>query len=205
MKRMKLTKLDLMTALLTLCSMIPGIVVYNRLPERIATHFDINNQPDGWSGRAFAVFGIPLIMTALHLLACLFTNSDERVKNSPQMSRVVRFLIPVIAFVVETAMVLFALEKITDIGMIALCLTGILMIIIGNYLPKTRQNSFVGIRTKKTLGNEEIWNKTHRFAGFVETAAGVVIIPLAVLSLYIPAVIVLFVAILIPFFYLLTQ
>ena len=205
MKRIKLTKLDIMTALLTLCSMIPGMVVYNRLPERIAIHFDINNQPDGWSGRAFAVFGIPLMLTAMHLLACLFTNSDERVKNSPQMSRVVRFLIPVIAFVVETAMVLFALEKITDIGMIALCLLGILMIVMGNYLPKTRQNRFMGIRTKKTLGNEEIWNKTHRLTGFVWTAAGVVIIPLAVLSLYIPAVIVLFVAILIPFFYLLTQ
>lgn len=43
--------------------------------------------------------------------------------------------------------------------------TGILFIIMGNYLPKTRQNWFLGIRTPWTLSSEVTWEKTHRLAG----------------------------------------
>lgn len=43
--------------------------------------------------------------------------------------------------------------------------TGILFIVLGNYLPKTRQNWFLGIRTPWTLSSEYTWEKTHRLAG----------------------------------------
>lgn len=42
---------------------------------------------------------------------------------------------------------------------------GIMFIIMGNYLPKTRQNWFFGIRTPWTLSSEFTWEKTHRLAG----------------------------------------
>jgi immunity protein, SdpI family len=43
--------------------------------------------------------------------------------------------------------------------------TGIVFIVMGNYLPKTRQNWFLGIRTPWTLSSEYTWEKTHRLAG----------------------------------------
>lgn len=43
--------------------------------------------------------------------------------------------------------------------------TGIMFIVMGNYLPKTRQNWFLGIRTPWTLSSEYTWEKTHRLAG----------------------------------------
>lgn len=43
--------------------------------------------------------------------------------------------------------------------------TGILLIVLGNYMPKTRQNWFLGIRTPWTLSSEYTWEKTHRFGG----------------------------------------
>lgn len=201
MKKIRLTKLDISTALLTLGSVIPGAAVYGRLPEKIATHFNINNQPDGWSGKAFAVFGIPLIMTAMHLLICLLSNSDERLGQSNKVNTVVRFIVPVMAFTVETIMVLYALGRLTNIGTVTLCLLAVLMIVLGNYMPKSRPNKFFGVRTPKTLSDEAVWNKVHRFTGYVMMIAGIVLMILALMDLFIPALIVMTVAILIPLIY----
>ena len=52
---------------------------------------------------------------------------------------------------------------------------GVLFMIIGNYLPKCKQNYTMGIKLPWTLDDEENWNRTHRFAGFLWVAGGVVI------------------------------
>ena len=51
---------------------------------------------------------------------------------------------------------------------------GIIFIIIGNYLPKCKRNSFIGIRTPLTLSNDDIWFKTHRFGGKVFVIFGII-------------------------------
>jgi len=52
---------------------------------------------------------------------------------------------------------------------------GILFAVIGNYLPKTRMNSTMGIKIPWTYSSEENWNATHRFGGKVWMAGGIAI------------------------------
>ena len=68
---MKNRKELLLTTLLCLLPIPAGALLYDRLPERIATHFDMSGTPDGWSSRAFAVFGIPLMMAAMENISHL--------------------------------------------------------------------------------------------------------------------------------------
>jgi uncharacterized membrane protein len=42
---------------------------------------------------------------------------------------------------------------------------GIIFILIGDALPKTRRNFFIGVRTPWTLTSDLAWEKTHRLAG----------------------------------------
>ena len=42
---------------------------------------------------------------------------------------------------------------------------GLLFMVIGNYMPKTKMNATVGIKTPTTYSSEANWNATHRFAG----------------------------------------
>ena len=51
---------------------------------------------------------------------------------------------------------------------------GVLFFVKGNYLPKTRQNWFLGIRTPWTLSSEYAWEKTHRLAGRLFMIGGVI-------------------------------
>ena len=52
---------------------------------------------------------------------------------------------------------------------------GLLFAIIGNYLPKCKQNYTIGIKIPWTLHSEENWNRTHRFAGRIWVAGGLII------------------------------
>ena len=68
------------------------------------------------------------------------------------------------------------------LNIIALALTGVLLIICGNYLPKCRQNYTIGIKLPWTLHDANNWNKTHRMAGYLWIFCGVLLIVRAFLS-----------------------
>jgi len=59
-----------------------------------------------------------------------------------------------------------------EFARVVIAASAILFILIGNYLPKTRQNWFLGIRTPWTLSSEFTWEKTHRLAGRLFMLAG---------------------------------
>ena len=54
--------------------------------------------------------------------------------------------------------------------------TGVLLLAVGNYLGKARQNSVVGLKTPWTLADPRVWDKTHRFTGRAMFIGGLVLI-----------------------------
>ena len=64
---------------------------------------------------------------------------------------------------------------------------GLLFLIIGNYLPKARQNYTIGIKIPWTLANEENWNRTHRLAGYLWMICGILMI-FNCLTRFVPAI-----------------
>ena len=53
-----------------------------------------------------------------------------------------------------------------------LAVSAALIMLLGNYLPKTRQNGVMGIRTSWSLADTDNWERTHRFAGPIFLTAG---------------------------------
>ncbi|HZK61621.1 MAG TPA: SdpI family protein, partial [Anaerovoracaceae bacterium] len=68
-----------------------------------------------------------------------------------------------------------------NVEMVIVLLVGVLFAIIGNMMPKFKNNFFIGIRTPWTLANEEVWNRTHRLGGIMWFFGGLVIIAAAIL------------------------
>lgn len=164
----------IITSILTLCPIILGLILWDQLPDRVATHFDINNVPNGWSSKGFAVFGIPSILFLLHIFCIAATRFDPKNKNvSRKLIAVIIWIVPVISIVVNGAILLYAIGRTVNMGMMANLLCGILFLAIGNYLPKCRQNYSIGVRTPWALNDEENWNKTNRFAGWCFLFVGV--------------------------------
>ena len=64
-------KILIITGLICLIPMIFGAILYDQLPEQMAVHFGVNNEPNSFAPKEFALFGIPLLMTALQIICCI--------------------------------------------------------------------------------------------------------------------------------------
>lgn len=168
----------IIASLICLIPMVFGVIMWNKLPDPMPTHFGADNQPNGYSSKAFAVFGLPLFMIAMEWL-CLFMSSvDPRRKNlAPKVITLVLYIIPVISLIASGGMYAMALGYNFNMSFFMSMLLGVIFIVIGNYLPKCRQTYTLGIKLPWTLANEENWNKTHRMAGPVWMLCGVVTLP----------------------------
>ena len=95
---MKSKKTLIITSLICLLPMLVGALVYSRLPEQVATHFDLQGNPDGWSSRPFAVFGLPGILLAVNLLIPFALRADPKHKNmSGALVNIVIWTVPVVS------------------------------------------------------------------------------------------------------------
>ena len=170
-------KTMIITSIIILLPIVAGVMLWEQLPDQIATHFNSNGQPDGWSPKEFAVFGLPLLLLAVHWLCVAITGNDPKRKNiSDKMLTLVMWLCPVMSFACCSATYLYALDSDINQKKLAMLLLGCIFVVIGNYLPKMKQSYTLGIKLPWTLNSEENWYRTHHFAGYVFMVGGVLAI-----------------------------
>jgi uncharacterized membrane protein len=166
----------IITSIVILLPILAGVILWNQLPEQIPIHWNAAGEVDGWSGKYFAVLGMPLIMLAFQWLCVLGTGADPKKGNHPQkIVHLVLWIIPALGAVLSVLMYGAALGKEVRTEVIMPVLVGLLLTIVGNYLPKCKQNYTIGIKIPWTLNSEENWNRTHRFAGWIWLIGGIVI------------------------------
>ncbi len=204
MIRKNLGKIIISTVVILL-PMAAGIILWNKLPDTMATHFGASGKADGFSAKSFAVFGLPLIMAVLQWLGLLITAKDPKNKEQSRKAfNIALWTMPVMSVVVNALIYAIALDAEIKIEKIMPLIFGLGFIIVGNYLPKCKQNSTIGIKLSWTLADEENWNRTHRVAGIIWVIGGIlmlsgVFLPIKVyLITFIPTV---FLMILIPAIY----
>ncbi len=203
MKKINLKLLSL-TSILTLLPILVGVILWKDLPASLPSHFGLDGQADGFSSKLEVVFLIPLVMLGLHFFAVVVTSLDPKASHvSPKMKTLVYWLVPFISGLVQLSIYGAAFGLIGNSTRIGLVMVGIVFLVVGNYLPKTKQNYTVGIRLPWTLDSEENWNKTHRLAGRLWVLGGLIILVNGFLSWAVFYVFfgVLLVMVLVPIFY----
>lgn len=176
-------KTIIITSVITLAPMIIGLILWNKLPAEIPTHFNINNEPDGWSSKAFAVFGLPLFMLAMHLVCIFATKADPKNNNiSDKVLTLILYIVPVVSILMSSMIYPTALGKEVAVGTITMIFMGIVFVIIGNYLPKCKQSYTIGIKLPWTLEDSENWAKTHSLAGKLWVIGGLIVMATAFLE-----------------------
>ena len=171
---MKNKKYWLITSAVTLLPIILGLLLWDQLPDKLPTHFGVDGAADGWSGKGFAVFGIPVMMLFVHIVIFFATRLDKQNRgHNEKVLNLVGLIFPAMSIVSSVIIYSLAMGKEPNLSMLLFPMLGLLFIAMGNWLPKIKQNSTLGIKIKWTLYSEENWNKTHRFAGFVWVIGGV--------------------------------
>ena len=169
------------TTLVLLIPVLVGLLLWDRLPDPMPSHWNIDGEVDGWSDKAFTVFGLPGLMIALQWVCIFATQADPKYKNyNHKMLKLVLWICPVIGLLLCGMVYPAALGYSVPVETILPLFMGALFIVVGNWMPKCQQTYTMGIKLPWTLNNEENWNKTHRFGGKVWVAGGVVIMATAI-------------------------
>jgi uncharacterized membrane protein len=155
---------------------VGAILLYNRLPETVATHFDINNEVNGTMGKSSLII-LLIVLGFVPLILRIARYIDPKRAKYEQFSKAFemsRFGIAILMGAVGWMTVAYNLGAAIVMSKTVMVIVGLFFVLMGNYLTQVRPNYMFGIRTPWTLANEEIWRKTHRMAGPLMMIGGVV-------------------------------
>jgi len=167
----------IIVVILIIGATLAGALLWNQLPDPMASHWDMNDQVNGYMSRFWGVFLMPLITVVLFLLFLLIPNIDPLKANIAQFRETFNlFITSIIAFMVYIYILTLRWNlgyTNLGIGKAMLPAMGLLFFIIGSMLRKAKRNWFIGIRTPWTLSSDHVWNETHRVGGILFMASGV--------------------------------
>jgi uncharacterized membrane protein len=172
----KLGRADAAALALLTGSFATTLALYDRLPARIPTHFNIHGVPNGWMSRSVGSWVLPMISLAAWALlrpGARLLPSDWRTRMQESPMGVVAVLLVAVMSALQGVTIYAAIVKPRSVGgALALVLAGF-WIALGLVLPRIRRNPWVGVRTAWTLSSDENWARTHRVAGFAFVIGGV--------------------------------
>ena len=195
-------KVLIITSLIILLPMLAGIILWKRLPEQIPMHWNFAGEVDGWGSKAFAVFGMPAILLGFQWVCALGTFMDpKRANHTGKILHLVFWIIPAISLIVNALTYTAAFDIDVPVGAVMCAFMGLLFVIIGNYMPKCKQNYTIGIKIPWTLSSEANWNRTHRFAGRMWVVCGLITIASGFLENFWIFLVLVFLMVLLPMVY----
>lgn len=154
----------IISSLVILLPLFAGLILWDKIPH-------------GFGSKPLTVLGLPIFFLALHLVCLFFTSLDKKQTNqSKKAFGMIFWILPLISLFTGGFVYGTAFGKDFNPLVFMPIMLGIMFVFIGNYLPKTKQNLTLGIRISWTLRNEENWNKTHRFAGKIWVAGGLILL-----------------------------
>lgn len=142
----------------------------------VPVHWGINGEANRYGGKVEGLLLLPFMTLAISVLFYFLPRLDPKGENILRSGPAYRAMWIVLLFF------MFGLHLVTtgialgfnlQINHFILPAVSALIIVIGNYMGKVRQNYLMGIRTPWTLANEEVWNRTHRLGGHLFVVSGI--------------------------------
>jgi len=156
---------------------VAGLLLWNRLPDQMPSHWNINDQVDGYMSKTWGVFMMPLITLGMFVLFLVVPSVDPLKANIAQFRDAFNlFILLIVAFMLYIHTLTLAWSLGYDnfkMSTSMLPAMGLLFIFIGFMLRKAKRNFFIGIRTPWTLSSDTVWNKTHQLGAVLFMASGV--------------------------------
>ena len=171
------------TAIIGMCAV--NFWAMPQIPEgQVPVHWGIDGTPDRYGDRNEAIFGlwivpISTVFTTLILaIAPRLDPNGENLMKSRKAYIVIWCSVMILLLGVHAGVAMLMVRSVTqspdanEFVRFVIAASAILFIVKGNYLPKTRSNWFLGLRTPWTLSSNITWEKTHRLAGRLFMLAG---------------------------------
>ena len=164
------------SVLIILLFFIVGAFFYNSMPDQMASHWNVNDEVDGYVSRFWGVFMMPLTSMFILVLFLVLPNIDPLKENIIAFRKEFNLFILVILIFLLYVWLLTLLWNLGftsfKIGTAILPALGFLFVFIGYLIRKSKRNWFIGIRTPWTLSSDTVWAEIHRIGGTLFIVSG---------------------------------
>lgn len=162
--------------LMLIAATVAGLLLWNRLPDQMASHWNVKDQVDGYTSKFGGVFMLPLITLGMVLLFLVIPSIDPLKANIAQFRGAFNlFIVLMVAFM----MYLYGLTLAWNLGYAGFRMSGamlpaigLLFVFLGFMMRQAKRNFFIGIRTPWTLSSDSVWNETHRVGAVLFMISG---------------------------------
>lgn len=161
---------------LIVAATLAGLLLWSQFPEQMASHWNENDQVDGYMPKFWGVFLMPLVSLGMFLLFLVIPNIDPLKANIAQFRDTFNLFI---TFIIGFMLYVHVLTLLWNLGYTGFKLSqamlpamGLLFIVIGSLLRKAKRNFFIGIRTPWTLSSDTVWDKTHQLGAILFMISG---------------------------------
>lgn len=181
-------RLAIASALLTAAMALAALLVGRTLPEDMVlpVHWDLSGTPDAWAGKWLALFTPAIIAGLVSLVFYFLPSIEPRGKNLLRSQGLYLWGWAAVLFMtvaIDIVVLSLALGWGLPVNHVIVGSFGVIFVIIGNQLGKSRSMFFIGLRTPWTLASEEVWVRTHRLAGKLMVGGGLIVVVAALLPL----------------------
>jgi uncharacterized membrane protein len=171
----KMTSIFVLT--LIIVALLAGALLWNKLPDQMASHWNVNDQVNGTMSKFWGVLLMPLITLGMFALFLILPNIDPLKANIEKFRETFNlFIVLIVLFMLYV----YALTLAWSLGFqnfkmsaALLPFVGVLFVAIGYMLRKAKRNYFIGIRTPWTLSSDSVWDKTHQLGSVLFIISGV--------------------------------
>lgn len=171
---------------LGLLPILLGFVLYPKLPNQIPMHWGINGQPNAYTSKLFGILFLPLFLVIVNLI--VQWSFQYAKQTNLKLERVVVWLLPILSVIFQTITLSEAMGYRLNILVLTMIIVGIMLMLLGNYIPKTRQNKLIGYRINPTQVSPDTWQKTNRLGGIMLVLSGFLLVVSGIIGLWQPIV-----------------
>ena len=162
------------------------------LPDQVPTHFGVHGTADAW-GSKYSILLLPILsilMGGSLLGMSVYAQKQEKTGTNNAKLTLLTACITLCIFCGITGFQIAAGmlgtqnlgELPVDMNQVIFSLLGIMLICLGNQMPKARKNTMIGLRTRSSLVNEAVWKKCQKFGGITMMLSGAAMVVISFLT-----------------------
>ena len=167
-------------------SFLLSIYFYPKLPESIASHWNMFGEADGYTSRIWGVLLMPIILVITLVLFILIPKIDPLRANIEKFRKYYdEFMVVVALFFLYTHLLILLWNIGIQFNMVQLLAPAFAVLLYYSAVAteNAKRNWFIGIQTPWTLSSEKVWNKTHKLGGKLLKLAALI----SLLGVFIPS------------------
>ncbi len=171
-------KKELPIILIALLPTVYLLFIWQSLPSAVPIHWNTKEEVDGYGSKAILFLIILLFPCLVYIILQIVPTIDLKAKLSKMGSKLqhLKFLLTTLMSLLAMC-ILYSVKTQTLVSQNTFIIViGIMYFILGNYFKTIPPNYFIGIRTPWALENETNWKETHKVAGKLWFAGGLLIV-----------------------------